>query len=263
MSDVPIPSWASRTESEGSQDQRTVLNNSAAKNKNPNAQSPQNIDDIPIVAPKTFEEILAEQLGNDNQAPATLSTPKNESPAFVRRAASDKPRTFLKKKSGLARFNGAGSPPKAFRRSKSQNNVNNDTAKKVSGNINGRVQSSKSCSKLDIANRETISFSSKKAPAKKSAIGPNKSKPSTTSKNNGQSVMSTSTGSMPEKSSSVGKNKLLKSALSKGTSSSLKELPLRSQIAIDGRNSPGFDSVEVSFQEKLKKASKVWVNCFF
>ena len=52
------------------------------------------------------------------------------SKAFVR---SSRAATFLRKGSGLRRYNGAGSPPKAFKRSQSQGNC----AAAVTPTVNG------------------------------------------------------------------------------------------------------------------------------
>ena len=118
---------------------------------------------------RALKSFLAEKLGLgvDNVQS------NNDSPLGERKIGDSKgntARSFLRKGSGLARYGGVGSPPKAFHRSKSQSNVNNDPKDKSSNNkTQTRLKSSKSCSKLDIAERETIAFASKKRPGVNSA----------------------------------------------------------------------------------------------
>ena len=229
----PMPSWASRTDTNASPDPKTVLSrksvlasvHSEREERESNPVAP--TEERPIRAPKkTFEELLAEQLG-------TSMDEVNEDAAFVKRQTPVHQRvsgakSFLRKGSGLARYGGVGSPPKAFHRSKSTNNVNGSIGTPASIRSN-RLKSSTSCSKLDIADRETIAFASKKSPPKRASAVKN----------------GKATAQLALKTSANGKGSPKKFA----NQESPKKIKDKDEDV-----SPIYDSVEWSFREKLKKA---------
>ena len=192
----PVPSWASRMDSDdGSLEPRTVLPNlsrpesaqSGAKDLSGDREAPEShtvvpkasLDEVPVAgAKKSFHELLAEQLGCDVGA---VAPPEPEEappePAFVRRIPDEdgKPRTFLRKGSGLSRYGGVGSPPKSFKRSQSQNNVSQtQDGTRLTSASSTKMKSATSCSRLDVADKETIAFASKKTPPKRAAVSAKK-----------------------------------------------------------------------------------------
>lgn len=211
-----------------------------------------NPDERPIVATrKSFEELLEEKLGvHEGEGSTSVSQQlENQSPAFVKRKniseqQREKSRSFLKKGSGLVRYGGVGSPPKMFKRSKSQNSVKNHTPP-------SRMMSSKSCSRLNnVATRETIAFASKKTPPKRS-----KSLSSSTS-------LATNKTNVGGKTSS-GKSQLLRNATSRQPAKmaciTSDNRAHRDEINGDDDEasvSVVHDSVELSFREKLKAADQ-------
>ena len=244
-----------------------------------------NIEERPINAPKkTFEELLAEQLGLEPPESEPTKTP--QTPAFVKRTpATGSGKTFLKKKSGLARFGGVGSPPKGFRRSVSQNAVaQGGTPASIRSN---RIKPSTSCSKLDIADRETIAFASKKLSPKKTQNSIKSTTPSATSsrstsnnslaKSISNSQLSKGATLQKPANSSSANVKPLRLVKNGSTASPKNSSPMSSNkreveeaprvvqvdaaVSVDDDDDVStatsvHDSVEHSFREKLKKADK-------
>ena len=283
--DVAIPSWASRaaTESDGSQDPNTVLSRQpylgsravvrqkSSSSVEAESRPVKNIEEKPVSgAKKSFEELLAEQLG---VSVSEIGQGAKQEPAFVRRNADGdkKAKTFLRKGSGLARYGGVGSPPKAFHRSKSQSNVSTDKNKTPPMNAmsksTSRLKNSTSCSKLDIASRETIAFSSKK---NQKSMKPNNitSNSSMSKSSTSLSVKSVQSNGSTSSKTVTNNNKVLPHKIVQTLTLKRKPEPvLRQQdqqqqqklISIDkndDRQSPIHDSVELSFKEKLKKADR-------
>ncbi len=274
-----MPSWASRaTDSDPSQDPKTVLSRKATVVADKtNVVSDGDLEERPVGNAKSFEEMLAEQLGCEAEN-------LRESPAFQRTAAAteegfftDKPkRTFLKKRAGLVRY--GGSPAVATRgmsRSKSQSNVSRDAAVPSSRRLKG----STSCSKLDIAERETIAFASKKTPPKRSmsikSVSSTASSSAASTRSGGR-VQEATPPVAPRKINgaavSGGKNPGNFSGAKIGTSSKSgvgdkavasrlmngpkKTAEDRVKAATKRGETPIYDSVEWSFREKLKKADQ-------
>ena len=321
---VPVPSWASRTDSEeGSLEPRTVLqlrrqSGESRKESRATNHSSENeereshpvepkasLDDVPTAGgKKTFNELLAEQLGCDLESIADVAETERvpESPAFVRRnpdGDDGKPKSFLRKGSGLTRYGGVGNPPKSFKRSKSQNNVSHtgdsiDPMRLSASSL--KLKSATSCSRLDIAERETIAFASKKTPPKGRTPATSSSAKKTTAngaspQQNGGSTKPAGKRTTPSSSTLAGKSKSSvsgtnstpsgykasvanvarnkppdpvaskkKSALSNGGSSAAGRESggggVGATAAPVEELSPVYDSVEWSFREKLKKADK-------
>ncbi|XP_059090439.1 centromere protein J-like [Tigriopus californicus] len=232
--DSSMPSWA---QTESGHEPRTIKSNPRTPN----------IEEIPIVNPKkTFEELLAEKLGSEDAvSPALQDVPKVEQvPHGSPRTRS---KTFLRKGSGLARYGGVGSPPKAFKRSRSTNSV---TPK---GDSNPRLKSSKSCSKLDTG-RKVTPGSAKKTPPKRTISSYSVKSPP-------QKVSPPSQGNklevVPKKAKAIGS---MKAKAPKTTNMLLPKSSLQppeaNHVHSDKENeSPVYDSVEWSFREKIKKAN--------
>ncbi len=307
INDAAVPSWASRTESDPSQDPKTVLSRrpflssaasasasasaSAGRRRRRGEEETNNeLDERPVGNSKSFEQLLAEQLGCDVGAlkdePAFERTAKVQQQEEGGGGGARPKRTFLRKGSGLARYGGvggAGGTPKALSRSRSQGNVSD----KATPNTGRKIKGSTSCSKLDIAERETIAFASKKSPPKRSTSVKSTSSSSTTA----AAAAAAAAGSTP-----VAARKVVPAAANHQPSKSVPKAPpavvRRSGIedrAVAARLLKGvkkgevegvaqkkaqqqqqqqkqqekqkdpvpvYDSVEWSFREKLKKADK-------
>ena len=142
--DSSIPSWA---QTESTETPETI--------RSPGRGPLQHeLEDMPVgTGVKTFEELLEEKLALSSDVPDQPSPVRND---------KGKGKTFLKKGAGLVRYGGVGSPPKSFKRSVSTANVSQKAGNSVqrTSSASSRMKSSKSCSRLDIAERETIAFSS-------------------------------------------------------------------------------------------------------
>jgi len=259
--DAAVPSWASRTESATTQEAKTVV--AAARSKN----LADNPDERVVGNAKSFEQMLAEQLGLDQDQV------KREGEPAPQRSGERQARAFLRKGSGLARFGGVGGvavTPVALRRmkrSKSQGSVRGQPA--------GRgMTASTSCSRLDIAERETIASASKRAQPKRSlsiksvssvsSLGSRKSPPCKESTSNGKASKSggEKINTLP-RTTSKSNNVKKASTVSPVATSPGVPLPKPTFSGVqtkeeDADVSPvhGIDSVEWSFREKLKKADK-------
>ena len=188
---------------------------------------------------------------------------------------SSRAATFLRKGSGLRRYNGAGSPPKAFKRSQSQGNcaaavtptVNGSKVRKttlagdiveysareamiqVSGSLSclqSKLKSSTSCSKLDAP-------LAKKSPVVKKSV---LRAPTATGK--GQEPGSGGNVRSGRPGKPAPKNRLV---VPKSKAIAIKKISASSAAkdgggCVDEDASPVYDSVEWSFREKLKKAEK-------
>ncbi len=253
--DAAVPSWASRTESEISQDPKTVL--ARKPTAMPKRDGNNELDELPVGNAKSFEELLAEQLGCDVEA--LKEAPVFDRTSKVQQEAATK-RTFLRKGSGLARY-GGGVTPKALSRSRSQSNVNGSGGTPSAGR---RMKGSTSCSKLDIAERETIAFASKKSPPKRSM-----SIKSVSSTGSASSVVKApssfisgkraTTAEQPKSSSKSVEDREVASRLLKGPKKPSQALPSGERAWEHKRKEdslPVYDSVEWSFMEKLKKADQ-------
>ena len=124
------------------------------------------------------------------------------------------------------------------------------------------MKPSKSCSKLDIAERETIAFKSKKAPAPK-RTGSIKNNANSNSNKTVKAPPAAATS--PQKQSQQQllkpqqqqKPSLKKPSLIVKRGGNNDNVPILTKTgSSEDDSSPIFDSVEVSFQEKLRKADK-------
>ncbi len=198
---------------------------------------------------KSFEELLAEQLGCDTNE-------LGQDPVFERTdkisRKSSEPRKFLKKGAGLVRYGGVGGAPvKGLSRSKSQGNVGQDKDGK-------RVKNSVSCSKLDIADRETIAFASKKTPPKrtlsiKSVSSVGSVTPSSSVK---PSPKQTSAAKKATSPATTLRKTAAKNSKTSAVSNSVQKASKVKEVLTTEAQLPVYDSVELSFREKLKKAGQ-------
>jgi hypothetical protein len=247
-----VPSWASRTESDEPQ---TVLRRRGAL-----GNASRELDERPVgCGGKSFEQLLADQLGCDvaalQQGPAFERTAPPAKPGGV------KPRPFLKKGAGLAKY--GGSPAKGLSRSKSQGSVGKGstptTERRAATNA---VRGSTSCSRLDIADRETIAFASKKTPPKRSANAPavsTKSAKSTVASRKSSEGPSSSprlqARNVPSKSTDAAVPRTHQQQKQQQQPLAASGIPRADDRVMRG-DVPVYDSVELSFREKLKKAGK-------
>jgi len=245
-----IPSWASRTDTATTSLKTVVKATKAATG---------NLDEQPVGNKKTFEQLLAEQLGLDTEEIKQTET-LAPADATTTRSADRPARAFLRKGSGLARYGGLTpvTSRRAIKRSKSQSNVRTS-----GGGQSRRLTSSTSCSRLDIADRETIASASKRAPPKRSlsiksvssASSLGKKSPST-----GQIKVNNAPKTSKEKvASSLGRrsNKVEPAPLGPAQNrSSVPTVKVAAFSTHDEDVSPVHDSVEWSFREKLKKADE-------
>lgn len=254
-----VPSWAANADSDDEELPRTVFERKSATTaldeddygdrdsssreeeaeSRPVGREISPLEEKPILGcKKTFEELLAERLAAEGDSHDTESP---STPAFVR---SSRAAVFLRKGSGLRRYKGAGSPPKTFKRSRSQGNCAATVIPAVNGN-KAKFKSSTSCSKLDAA-------LAKKSPVvKKSAVRV------PTAGGKGQEPGSGGNYKSPKPGKLAPKNRL---GVPRPKAISIKKISGSSAAANgdcgDEDASPVYDSVEWSFREKLKKAEK-------
>ncbi len=248
---VAVPSWASRTESEGSHEPQTVF---AVGKKGKGKGNV--LDEQPVGNPKSFEQLLAEQLAvSSSGAETTVYKEEKKKPS------SPEKKAFLRKGSGLARYRGVG---RTLSRSKSQSSVSTTSS--------GRMRPSTSCFNLDIAERETIAFASKKTPprkangsntnvsAKAKTSPPNMIKTSLKQLKSNVSKVNVCEGQPEVRANPQSVEKPGVASTRTGTGYS----PTRGTLEgienddddDDDDASPIHDSVEWSFREKLKKADR-------
>lgn len=218
-----LPSWASRED----------ISYQAKVGKSP--------EDRPILpTKKNFDELLAERLGTEaRMEPTRESRRENDS--------SPTKKSFLRKGSGLARFGGVGAPPKRMKRSRSQVLP---SGKSMEGSKFGG-----SCPKMNIADRETIAYASKKTTPKqggktlagKTPIQPT-ARPASILKLVSSNSNSNSPGILRKKEPVVTPTTVVAPAV----------ITNRQPIKTLQKQSSGdhglYDSVELSFMEKLAKA---------
>jgi hypothetical protein len=284
LNEPPIPSWASRADTTATP--KTVVQVASAAAKTTTVST--NPDDRPVGNKKTFEELLAEQLGIDAQDVRQVELTPPQAPVQHETSGSGQSKAFLRKGSGLARFGGVGgvavtpiTTRRAMTRSKSQSSV------RAKGSANGqtrrRLSTSTSCSRLDIADRETISSASKKAPPKRSLSIKSVSSVSSLGKRSHAAAAAASGPATNKQGKTNPTNKVNKEKITPVNRRSNKVGPAPNEeetkmvpavsVGIDGQPvnrhsadrlkvagdedvSPVHDSVEWSFREKLKKADE-------
>ena len=244
----PPPAWAHEGEGDGEQ----------AQPPPPPVGSSAGLDEVPITAtagPKTFEELLSQELKVNQDAVRTPPpAPPDEgaeeatpSPGQQRQTSSAKP--FLRRGSGLARYGGvSGSPNGVVRRIHSSGKIHTrnfsksstSLTPKVNGSAGGNgLKASASCSKIN----------SMTASAPPTTTQPkNKSTPSAVDKPT-KSVLKQQ---QPRKTLKLNKPEAATKKLVK-----VQQQRPEPTTEVADRNKKGgsaYDSVELSFMEKLEKA---------
>jgi len=268
----PPPAWA---QGEESSPPKPVNNGSPTP---PVAKTPTNHpDDIPIKAGnqanmRTFEELLSQELRVNRDAvktPEVEAQPAEPSPPLIAARQTSSAKPFLRRGSGLARYGGVkGSPEGVVRRIHSSGKIHTRNFSKSSTNLaaktppqgqNGSgvphqptLKPSSSCSKINSMSASAMpSLSSKKnSPASSS-----KPSPPTTSKQPVKSALKQPQKTLRLKPSATGNN--VEEPLRKKLGKSQHGATSGKMSAPSGGGAVGaYDSVELSFMEKLDKADK-------